>query len=221
MNVAINRADLDANPCKQVRRNQEMPRRVEPAAEQIGALVKFAYGKAGQWPVIVMAAEFASIAGPRQIEFLNTTWPLIGSTEIRIKRAKQRKRASEIIDTVEISPTMIELLGRLTAARKNDCQTVFPNRHGNPYTRSGFKRMWGKLMKAATAAKAISQHFTFHDLRSFYATQHTLMTGKQANLHKNPATTARIYERSIEAKRRVLWSVNYHGGNFSGNFDCR
>lgn len=204
MNVAIERGELDVNPCKQVRRNQEMPRRVEPAADQIQALVKFAFERGGQWPIIVMAAEFASLAGPRQVEFLGITWPFIGPTEIRIKRAKQRKGAPEIVDKVEISPAMQELLGRLRLSRKNDCQTVFANRHGNPYTRSGFKGMWGKLMKQATAAGAISQHFTFHDLRAFYATQHKAQTGNQANLHKNPATTARIYERSTEAKRRAL-----------------
>lgn len=204
LNVAINRGDIDINPCKQVRRNQETPRRVEPGAAQISALVKFAFSKAGQWPVIVMAAEFASLAGPRQIEFLGIQWSAIGATEIRMKRAKQRKGATEIIDIIEVSPAMAELLTRLNEVRKNDCQTVFPNRHGNAYTRSGFKGMWGKLMKAATEAKAISQHFTFHDLRAFYATQHKAKTGIQANLHKNPATTARIYERSTESKRHAL-----------------
>lgn len=203
MNVAIERGELDVNPCKQVRRNQEMPRRVEPQSDQIQALVKFAFEKGGQWPVIVMAAEFASLAGPRQIEFLPITWPFIGELEIRIIRAKQRKGAPVIVDKVEISPAMRELIGRLQA-RRGDSQTVFANRHGNPYTRSGFKGMWGKLMKAATAAGAITQHFTFHDLRAFYATQHKQQTGNQANLHKNPATTARIYERSTEAKRRSL-----------------
>lgn len=204
MNLAIERGDLEANPCKQVRRNREIPRHVEPQADQIQALVKFAYDKGGQWPTIVMAAEFASLAGPRQVEFLPITWPFIDDHEIRIVRAKQRKGAPVIVDKVEVSPAMLELIGRLRAARKNDCQTVFPNRHGNPYTRSGFKGMWGKLMKAATAAGAITQHFTFHDLRAFYATQHKAQTGTQANLHKNPATTARIYERSTEAKRRSL-----------------
>lgn len=204
LNVAVERGELDINPCKQIRRNQEMPRRVEPELDQIQALVKFAYEKGGQWPVIVMAAEFASLAGPRQVEFLPITWPFISNTEIRIKRAKQRKGAPEIVDKVEISPAMAELIERLKLSRKNDCQTVFANRHGNPYTRSGFKGMWGKLMKAATEAKAISQHFTFHDLRAYYATQHKAQTGNQANLHKNPATTARIYERSTEAKRRSL-----------------
>lgn len=203
LNVAIERGELDVNPCKQVRRNQEMPRRVEPAADQIQALVKFAFEKSGQWPVIVMAAEFASLAGPRQVEFLPITWSFIGEDEIRIIRAKQRKGAPVIVDKVEISPAMRELLERLKL-RRGDSQTVFANRHGNPYTRSGFKGMWGKLMKAATAAKAISQHFTFHDLRAYYATQHKAQTGNQANLHKNPATTARIYERSTEAKRRSL-----------------
>ena len=203
-NVAIERGELDVNPCKQVRRNREMPRRVEPEADQIQSLVKFAYEKGGQWPVIVMAAEFASLAGPRQIEFLSITWLFISQTEIRIKRAKQRHGAPEIVDKVEVSPSMAELLERLRLTRKNDCQAVFANRHGNPYTRSGFKGMWGKLMKAATADKAITQHFTFHDLRAFYATQHKERTGIQANLHKNPATTARIYERSTDAKRRAL-----------------
>lgn len=204
LNLAIERGEMDANPCKQVRRNREMPRRVEPEAGQIQALVEFAFKKGGQWPIIVMAAEFASLAGPRQIEFLGITWPFIDRTEIRIRRAKQRQGAPEIIDKVEVSPAMAELIARLRLARKNDCQTVFANRHGNPYTRSGFKGMWGKLMKAATAAKAITQHFTFHDLRAYYATQHKERTGDQANLHKNPATTARIYERSTEAKRRAL-----------------
>lgn len=204
LNVAVERGELDINPCKQIRRNQEMPRRVEPELDQIQALVKFAYEKGGQWPVIVMAAEFASLAGPRQVEFLPITWFNIDDREIRIKRAKQRKGAPEIVDKVEISPAMAELIERLKLSRKNDCQTVFANRHGNPYTRSGFKGMWGKLMKAATAAGDITQHFTFHDLRAYYATQHKAQTGNQANLHKNPATTARIYERSTEAKRRAL-----------------
>lgn len=204
LNLAVERGELAANPCKQVRRNREQPRRVEPEGGQIQALVRFAFERGGQWPVIVMAAEFASLAGPRQIEFLPLTWPFIGSEEIRIRRAKQRQGAPEVVDKVEISPAMRELLERLRLARRNDCQTVFANRHGNPYTRSGFKGMWGKLMKAATAAGVISQHFTFHDLRAFYATQHKARTGDQANLHKNPATTARIYDRSVEQKRRAL-----------------
>ena len=204
MKVAINRGDMTVNPCREVSRNREMPRRVEPQSDQIQTLVTFAFEKGGQWPVIVMAAEFASLAGPRQIEFLPLTWPFIGETEIRIKRAKQRTGAPDIVDKVEISPAMHELIQRLRLSRKNDCQTVFANRHGNPYTRSGFKGMWGKLMKEAEHAGLVTQHFTFHDLRAYYATQHRARTGNQANLHKNPATTARIYERSTEAKRRAL-----------------
>jgi integrase len=204
LNLAIERGELATNPCTQVRRNRELPRRVEPEAAQIQALVRFAFDKGGQWPIIVMAAEFASLAGPRQIEFLPLTWPFIGPDEIRIRRAKQRQGAPEIVDKVEISDAMAELLARLRLARKNDCQTVFANRHGNPYSRSGFKTMWSRLVKSATAAGAISQHFTFHDLRAFYATQHKARTGDQANLHKNPATTARIYDRSTEQKRRAL-----------------
>jgi len=204
LNVAIERGELDVNPCKQIRRNKETPRRVAPELAQIQALVKFAYEKGGQWVTIVMAAEFASLAGPRQIEFLPMTWPYIGEAEIRIVRAKQRQGAPVIVDKVEISPAMAELIERMRARRKDDCLTVFPNRHGNPYTRSGFKGMWGKLRSAALKAGVITQQFTFHDLRAFYATQHKARTGEHANLHKNQATTATIYDRETVQNRRSL-----------------
>lgn len=203
-NVAIEQGDIEVNPCKQVRRNPESPRSVEPKESQIQALVKFAYEKGGQSVILVLAAEFTSLVGSRQIEFLPLTWPYIDAKEVRMPRAKQRKGQPEIVDKVQRSPALDDVIERLAALRKNDNLTVFPNRFGSPYTRSGFKGQWGKLRTAAKAAGVVTQHFTFHDLRAFYATQHKERTGQQANLHKNPATTGRIYERSTGQKRNAL-----------------
>lgn len=58
----------------------------------------------------------------------------------------------------------------------------------------------------AIAAKVIDveQRFTFHDLRAYYVTLHKAERGSLPDLHANPATTARVYDRTKSATRRAL-----------------
>jgi len=124
----------------------------------------------------------------------------------RVKvRAKQRgRKRGEVIEQIEITPHITELLARLKAAGKEGCLYVFPNRSGNAYTQAGFKAMWQKLMVQALAEKVIAHRFTFHDLRAYYVTQHKAERGSLPDLHANPATTARVYDRSRTVKRKAL-----------------
>ena len=64
--------------------------------------------------------------------------------------------------------------------------------------------MWSKLMVKALAEGAVERRFTFHDLRAYHVTQHKTQRGTLPNLHANPGTTARIYDRTKEVKRRAL-----------------
>jgi integrase len=64
--------------------------------------------------------------------------------------------------------------------------------------------MWTRLMKKALAAGVVVERFTFHDLRAHYATYHKLAHGELPEMHANPATTATVYERSREVRRRSL-----------------
>jgi integrase len=204
--LAIRRGEALANPCRggQVERNPERPRAAAPQRSDIDALVKFAEAKGGQWRVITMAAEFSALAGSRQAEFLTLGWPQFGTDEVRLRRAKQRKGV-EKVERITVSPALLELRGRLQAiATDGKVGTVFPNRHGNPYTSSGFAAMWGKLMREAIAKKVIARRFTFHDLRAHYTTQHQEQTGALPNLHASPTTTAKVYERSGVARRKAL-----------------
>lgn len=204
--LAIRRGEALANPCRggQVERNTERPRTVAPSRSDIDALVRFAEAKGGQWPVITMAAEFAALAGSRQIEFLSLYWPQFSTDEVRLRRAKQRKGV-EKVEQISVSPALLALRNRLQAVAKDGkVGTVFPNRHGNPYTASGFASMWGKLMREAIAKKVIGRRFTFHDLRAHYTTQHQEQEGKLPNLHASPTTTAKVYERSGVARRKAL-----------------
>jgi integrase len=89
-------------------------------------------------------------------------------------------------------------------ALDKDCLYVFPNRYGTAYTQEGFKAMWSKLMTAALEQKVMPRRFTFHDLRAYYVTQHKAERGALPDLHSNPQTTARVYDRSKIVRREAL-----------------
>lgn len=201
-NLAVARGDMDANPCKQVRRNKEQPRREAPEASDLKALVNWLAAATPQRKMIAHMAEFAAYSGSRRVEFLRLTRHQIDRQRgvIRVQRGKQR--GVVVWEEIAIGERMDNLLNRLEIDDQREW--VFRNKFGNPYTEKGFKAMWGKLMNAAIAAKVVARRFTFHDLRAFYTTTHKDERGSLPDLHKNPATTARIYDRSKTVKRGGL-----------------
>ncbi|ART48083.1 integrase [Acidovorax carolinensis] len=159
-----------------------------------------------QRQIIGMAAEYASLAGNRKCEFLHLTWPQIDRQAgvIRTIRAKQRgSKREQVVEVVKISTALDALLVRLLAIRKLDCLYVFPTRDNNQYSDRGFKTLWQRCTLEAIKQNVLSKktRFTFHDLRAFYATKHKKVTGILPDLHKNPETTARVYDRNTEVFR--------------------
>lgn len=200
-NLGIARGDLDANPCKQVRRNKEQPRTEAPETAVLGAFVDWLVSAGGQRKIVAQMAEFAAYGGNRRVEFLGLTWQQIDREAgvIRVQRAKQR--GVVVWEKIEIGPQMAELLDRIEGSGS---QWVFCTRGGNPYTSRGFMANWGKWMGEAIEAGIVSRRFTFHDLRAYYVTLHKSERGNLPDLHKNPATTARIYDRRKESKRGAM-----------------
>ncbi|MGO4151366.1 tyrosine-type recombinase/integrase [Cupriavidus sp. YAF13] len=209
-NLAIERGEAEVNPCRQVRRNTEQPRTEAPKADALLAFLKWLARQTAQRKIIGLAAEYAAVAGSRKVEFLDIVRPQVdrASLVIRTKRAKQRGiKRGEIIEEVEITPKLLDLLDRIDAAHREqerECLYLFPNKHGNAYTAAGFKAMWGKLMNQALKEKVIAERFTFHDLRAYYATTHKAEHGTLPDLHANPAITARVYDRNKVVKRKAL-----------------
>ena len=202
MRFAINRGDLTINPCREVERNEEEPRTEAPNAQALAAFLEWAEPT---HPTLAAMAEFAALVGARRMEFINLQWPWVGADEVRLIRGKQRGK-KKVVDVVAISPALAKLLDRLRA-RANDPRIgpVFPTLKANqPYTESGFKAVWARLMQRALKAGIVTDRFTFHDLRAYYTTQHQIQRGALPNLHANPGTTARVYERGKEAKRGAL-----------------
>jgi integrase len=199
LKMAVGRGDIDFNPCQQVQRNEEEPRTEAPEADALAAFLKWAQPIA---PTLAGMAEFAALVGARRMEFLRLQWTQVSPEAVRLIRGKQRGK-KEVVDVVAMSPALRELLDRLKPARIGP---VFPTerRPQQPYTESGFKTMWNRLMLQAVAEEIVSSRFTFHDLRAYYATQHKLQRGALPDLHANPATTARVYDRSKVSKRDAL-----------------
>lgn len=198
----------ETNPAKQVKPNHEEPKTEAPKAEVLRTFLAWLDQQSPQRRIIGMAAEFASLVGSRRVEFLDLAWPQVDQSAgvVRMKRAKQRgKKRGEVIEVVSITPLLADLLQRLRDLNR-ECLYVFPTRDNNAYSARGFKTLWQRSVHAAIENKAIEagERFTFHDLRAYYASAHKEATGTLPDLHKNPETTARVYDRTKIVKRRAL-----------------
>lgn len=203
LNVATERGELDINPCKQIRRNKERPRKNAPTPANLATFLEWAWAGKGQSPVLAGMAEFASIAGNRGIEFRELTWPQVGEDVIRIVRSKQRDK--EVVEVIAMDGLLIDLMRRMRLLARDDRYGwVFPNAKGNAYTAQSFKLGFARLKTAARAAKKLEVNFTFHDLRSYYVTQFKAKFGNLPEMHADPGTTARIYDSSKVINRKTL-----------------
>lgn len=181
---------------------------VMPETLALNALLRWLEAGSKQRKVLAYAAEYASLAGNRQVEFLPLVWLRVDDAAgvIRTTRAKQRgKKQGMVIDLIEIKPAMRVLLAKLRALDRNGLY-LFPTEDGNQYTARGFKTLWQRAVKAAIDAKVITpeQRFNFHSLRRYYATMHKSVTGDLPNMHGDKSVTARIYDATKEERRSSL-----------------
>lgn len=211
LNVAIDQGECEINVCRHVRRNKERPRKMAPEQQTLQRFVTWAWARGGQAAILSGMAEFAARSGNRRIEFRGLRWPQWTVDSARLQRAKQRDDDAPVFEVVANSIELLALRARMFAISGADpLGPVFPSARGGPYQERAFKTAWARLMRDAMDADTgppvlvDGQRFTFHDLRAFYATEHKRMHGELPDLHKNRDTTARVYDRSREVKRRSL-----------------
>ncbi len=206
LSLAIEKGEIDSNPCKQVKKNTEKARTEAPEPDELRAFLDWLISGTPARRMLAMMAEFAALAGSRRAEFLDLQINQIdlNTGVIRLMRAKQhgeRKKA----ESITMGPAMQNLATRLLdIPRQETSQHVFINQRGRPMSDTSFTTGWQRAMIEALEAGVIKQRFTFHDLRAFYTTQHKERYGALPELHANSATTARVYDRSKVAKRQSL-----------------
>lgn len=202
-NMLYHAVDLDwipSNPLATIKYLPQKPRTIVPITAEFDAFATWLTARGKTWRVIGAMARFASRAGSRRTEFRTATAFQVTDKEVRLMRAKQRGER-EVVDVIEITP---DLRAELESVRREGCSYLFPNRKGNAYTESGFNTMWQKAMRRAIADGIITRRFTFHDLRAHYVTNFKDQEKALPDLHKNPETTARVYDRTVESRRRAL-----------------
>ena len=206
MNVAIERGEIDANPCKQVKKNSERARTEAPEPEELQKFLDWLFRTGAANRTLALMAEFAALAGSRRAEFLDLQTPQIDMDAgvIRLMRAKQHG-GSKRVESITMGPSMRDLAKRLLALPRPELSLhVFLNQRGNPLTDTGFSTGWQRAMVAALKEGVIVRRFTFHDLRAYYTTQFKEQHGILPELHANQATSARVYDRSKVSKRSSL-----------------
>ena len=204
LDYAIILREITSNPAKDVPGHQIESGAKLPSLPAVEAFLAWMYGQGEQRQVIAAMAECIMLAGSRNVELRELEWSSVDFSRdlLRTIRAKQRGRQrGAIIEEISMSARMRGALTHmygLRAARGRGCVYVFPNQDNNAYTPKAFNSMWARSMGDAIKARVVRKEdrFTFHSLRSLYATLHKQQLGSLPDLHKDPGTTARVYDRN-------------------------
>jgi integrase len=112
--------------------------------------------------VMKAAMEIATITGMRQGDILKLKLSNIKPEGLPVQQNKTGKK-----QIFEITPALKKAIATSKShPREAESIYIIANRRGNPYTSSGFKSSWQRLMNNAIKTGAIQKRFTFHDLRA-------------------------------------------------------
>lgn len=200
------------NPCVGVKRNEETPRVRLVNDDEFKQFLEFCrcnghlgndseYKKDSDSGLrVALAASVAYLTGKAQAQVLR-----LHKTQIKdegIEFSKRKRGAAVLVEWTDILRTIVNEC----CALPTETESVFLicNRFGQPYSRSGFKSMWQRLMKAWMAAG--NEHFTFHDLRAKTVTD-LIEDGRKASEltgHRTEDIPAKVYDRRAVRKAKAV-----------------
>jgi len=196
-NHGIRTGIAKTNPCHGVRRNPEKPRNRRPEIREVNAFLQVAKAKGRSSYMVALIGVMVGVTGRRRAELLELHMSALRDEGIQVESSKIKADEAERTYIVEWTPFLRELVAEARSLpRPVESLFVFTNRSGQPYTDSGFKAMWAKIMAEYVAGGGI--RFTAHDLRAMYVTE-MLERGQNPETHRNEATTRKVYDR----RRRV------------------
>ncbi len=199
----VNAGALDANPCTGVERNEENERDRLVTDVEFDAFLAFCRGNGHlgtDSPVkqtsdaglrLALAAQIAYLTGKALGQVLK-----ISRTQIKedgIEFAKRKRGARTLVQWTQALRTAVDECLALPA--KITSTYLIYNGDGQPYTASGFKSMWQRMMNAWEEAE--NERFTFHDLRAKAVTDTTEAGRKASDLtgHRTEAVVSKVYDR--------------------------
>ena len=144
------------NPCRNVKRNTERPRKRYVTDAEFDAVYDMAS------PMIQCAMMISLLTGLRQGDILKLQIQSLTDEGIEVRTSKTGKAmlfewTDELRDVVERAKKL--------RGRRQTMYLLFGSR-GHRYTSSGFQTAWYRLMDTAVEEGAVKERFTFHDIRA-------------------------------------------------------
>jgi len=191
LNQAIRMGLINANPCKQVRRNEEHPRTREVLDSEIAAFLPHC-------PVWLQAyVRLKLLTGLRQGDLLNIRLDQLREGGLFIQTNKRGKRLLFTwTDDLRLTIDAIRSLRH----RVTSLYLINSERNGTKLSSSGFKSAWARAMKKAIIAGSLTESFAENDLRAKVASE-AIELGQNATAmlgHSSDAVTKRHYQRGTQ-----------------------
>jgi integrase len=195
---------VNENPCRQVPKIEEPPRNRYVTDAEFTAVYRLGS------PMLQCAMDLATITGQREGDLLRLSRSQLEEEGIvfRIGKSKRRHpRHGKIVETaktviVEWSPELRAVIARLWKLGPIVRTNLICNLQGKPFAETGFRSNWHRLMQKALREKAITEAFTFHDLRAKSASDEADPSAATERLaHDDPRTTRKVYLRKPRRAR--------------------
>ncbi len=189
--MAIRWGHLETNPCREVQRIKESPRKRYVTDEELEAVQSVAP------KVVALLLEFDLLTGQRIRDVLKIRLDDIQESGLHIEQSKTKQRL-----IISLSPDLqavIEQIRRHNAELAKQGATLFHTRSGTPYTYNGIRAMFSRAVQQALKLGLIKEPFRFQDIRAKSATDAERAGQNPRRLlgHKHQSTTD-IYIRNRE-----------------------
>ncbi len=182
----VERAWLDRNPAKLVRKFKETPRERYITDAEYKHVLHIA--RASSYPYIAPMMEIAYLCRARSIEVRQLCESDITEEGIFIDRKKGS--INEITGWSErLRSAVAEARALFPDAPTVIKRPLFHGRNGAPIPSESFKTAWGRVIRQALN-KGLSERFTFHDIKAKGVSDHD----KKASGHKTKKMQA-VYDR--------------------------
>jgi len=191
---------VDSNPCRGVARNTETPRDRLVTDAELTAFRSFADASGNTGTMLSAVAWLAYLTAQRRGDLLKMRLDQITEDGIMIIQGKGKARV-----LIEWTPTLRAAVATLRGLpRPVRGFFMICNQHGQAYTDSGFKSMWGRLMVAWCAQGG--ERFHFHDLRAKAITKLVEQGRRARDLsgHKTDAMIDTVYDRRAYKRAQAV-----------------
>ena len=141
--------------------------------------------------VVRVAMDLAVLTGMRRGDLLALTRSQLRDDGIHVTTGKTGRKL-----IIEWSDELRDVVARAKQLKPQVRQHVIATRQGKRFTANGFSTLWQRAVRKALKQKALTQRFTFNDLRSKSASDTAdLLEASERLGHSSPAITKQVYRR--------------------------